>query len=86
MDCPRFVSERRDILNFYENSDVVFPKWDLPMLLDFSHVLDIAMAIEDPIVEWSDENENPSNNSHHNGDENPDEPDTPAPRQPNKPR
>ena len=48
MDCPRFISERRDIFNFYENDDDVFPKWELPMLLDFSHILDIAMAIEDP--------------------------------------
>ena len=60
MDYPRFISERRDVLNFYENNDVVFPMWELTMLLDFSHVLDIAMAIEDPrvdpFVEWSDEN------------------------------
>jgi hypothetical protein len=77
MDCPRFISERRDIFNFFENDDTVFPKWELPMLLEFSHVLDIAMAIEDPrvepFVEWSDEIENPSDNSRHSGDDNPDE-------------
>jgi hypothetical protein len=74
MDCPRFISERRDILNFYENDDVVFPKWELPMLLDFSHVLDIAMAIEDPrvepFVEWSDEMEYPSDTSRHSAHDN----------------
>ena len=72
MDCPRFISERRDIFNFYESDDDVFPKWELPMLLDFSHVLDIAMAIEDPRVEpfaeWSVEDENqPDSNFHSDG-------------------
>ena len=64
MDFPRCISERSDVLNFYENDDVVFHKWELLMLLDFSHVLDIALSVKDlrvePFAEWSDENENPS--------------------------
>ena len=47
------------------------------MLLDFSHVSDIAMVIEDPrvepFVEWSGEIENPSDNSHHSSKVNPDD-------------
>jgi hypothetical protein len=78
MDCPRFVSERRNIFNFYENDDAVFHKWELPMLLDFSHIPDIAMAIEDPRVEpfvdWSEEADSTSDSIHPDGAVGPDDP------------